>query len=202
MAQDSMGTILKWGLLAGGAYYLYQVFFNAPAAAAAPVTLSDLSAAVPPPPASPTQSTVTPATPPVSTGGAPPVPVPTLASRLAGAAYGDANLVNGQMNAWQWNYYLVNVLRLTPLSDAQFGVAFPTPASLLTPDQFAAAFQAAGGLSGLGRVTIPVPIPVMSGGRRVIAWASRDLAGSGSPRAALFPAAHPFTVRARALPRA
>lgn len=204
MADSGVGSVLKWGLIAGGAYYLYQALYGSGtvAAAAAPstpagtVTMPDLAAAAAGvPPAPPAPPVVAPA--PAASGAA-----SQLAAELNAAAAGDANLVNGQMSAWQWRYYFNNVLQRTPVSDALFTAAFPDPAALLTADRYAAALLGNGGLSGLGRVTIPVPVVFDSDtGRRVMVWAARDLASSADgPRAAVFSGASPLRLGPARLP--
>lgn len=188
------GSVLKWGLLAGAAWFLYENFKGsaAPVAASSPagsVSLTDL--------ASSSGAAATPA------ATAPAVNPSALIAQLQAAAAPDANLVNGQMSAWQWNYYL-NILRPPGVPGPQFAAAFPDAAQLITAAQFVGALGGqAGGLSGLGSVTIPVPVMVQSGGRPVVVWAARELPGSGAKnemRVALFPGAHPFGVRPRGLP--
>ena len=110
------GSVLKWGLLAGAAWFLYENFKGsaAPVAASSPagsVSLTDL--------ASSSGAAATPA------ATAPAVNPSALIAQLQAAAAPDANLVNGQMSAWQWNYYL-NILRPPGVPGPQFAAAFPS----------------------------------------------------------------------------
>jgi hypothetical protein len=193
MADSGLGSIVKWGLIAGVAYYLYETFMvpavAQPVASTVPlatgsITLPNLQSAL----------TINP-NPPLS----PDTGLTDWAAELNSAAAPDANLVNGKMSAWQWNYYL-NILRPAGVPAAQFGAAFPNAANLITAADFVAALKAQpGGLAGLGAPAVKIPVPVsmtLKNGKRAVVWAAPG--GDGTVK--VFGAAHPFTVGVRRLP--
>jgi hypothetical protein len=189
MADSGLGSIVKWGLIAGVAYYLYETFIVPAAtttvATAAPATGSITLPAL--------QTALAPTAVDPNTG------LTDWATELNTAAAGDANLVGGQMSAYQWNYYL-NILRPAGVPATQFAAAFPSPSNPITASAFVSALQSTpGGLSGLGASAVKIPVPVsitLKNGKRAVVWAAPG--GDGTVR--VFGAAHPFTVGARRLP--
>lgn len=165
---SSMGDILKYGLLAGGAYLVYQAYQSTVAPAAAGTT-----------PAAGTPAGTTPA------AGTPTyvyVP-PTPAQALAASAVGNAYLVNGQMTADQWSYLWTNALAKPPLDVGLFSTLFfpngrpsdPAKSPMMTAATFVDAIAAKGisgaygvaglkGLSGPGRAAmLPLPLFIIRG---------------------------------------
>lgn len=146
-----MADVLKWGLIAGGAYLLYAALSKptAPAAAAAGSA---------PAPA---------ATPPAST----PQTTTTLAQLLQTAAASDPNF-HGTYNADQWSYYYQRlpgrVAIPAPLFDSIFfpsgRPADPSQYPQYTASDYAAAVGARG-LSGPG-ARLPLPVPMVHVRRR------------------------------------
>ena len=188
MAQSSggIGEILKWGLILGGAYYLYQAYVNSQAtaaAAAAPVT--------PATPATTTTSTTAPTfslqslitaiqdslTTGASTSGttapvvAPPTaPAPVANESQTASAMIDAASGLNSLNVDQWNYYWGRLGGVV-LTAAQSN-AVATAAGGDNPmdvNAYISARGAAGldttlpGLSGLGAVPLPVPLAFIYG---------------------------------------
>jgi hypothetical protein len=163
MASGGMGDILKYGLLAGAGYLIYQNFFATPAAATtapAPAAGGGTPPAPPAPPAPP---------PPVPPGYTY-VP-PTLAAALAGAnSSGSASL-----NADQWAYYWNNGLKKPAIDPGVFTALFfpsgrpadPSQAPQMTAAQFVAALGSKG-VSGLGAVVIRPPLVVRRGGKLLV----------------------------------
>jgi hypothetical protein len=203
MAESALSSILKYGLLAGGAYYLYNAFLapaapvvlGAPATATGSLSLNDLQTAL-------SNTAATPA---------PPVPAPppsasqsAIKSLILAKSAGDpAIAADGTAAIDVWNFY--RNLVATPLTQAQMDQSFPalTPTDRgqpITIDQYLAQVAAATGISGLGALSVPVPIVVRTAdGRRVMVWAARDLPGGD---VAVFGAAHPFRLKGRPLPAA
>lgn len=141
---SGMGDILKYGLLAGAAYLIYQQFFATPAAA------PGATGGTPPP--------APPAAPPYTY-----VP-PTLAVQLANSnSSGNANL-----NADQWAYYWNNTLSKAAIDPTVFTSLFfpngrpsnPSQSPTMTAAQFVAALGSKG-VSGLGAVVLRPPVLVM-----------------------------------------
>ena len=182
-SSGGMGEILKWGLIIGGAYYLYQAYISsqtaaapaAPAAGAAPPATSTTA------PTFSLQNLITAiqdslnsggpssgATAPAGSNPTPPAPVANegqTASALIDAA-GGAN----SFNVDQWNYYW-GQLGGTVLTPAQ-SAAVATAAGGDNPmdvNAYLAARGTAGlpitlpGLSGLGAVPLPVPLTFIYG---------------------------------------
>jgi hypothetical protein len=204
MARDSgggVGSVLKWGLLIGGGYFAYRAITSAAStsgsgATAPSLSLADLVAAIKGAQSSPAPAGTTPAA-----AVKPTEPAPAqMITALKAAAAGNSFLVAGKMNQDQWNYYR-NQLWPPDLSGAQLSAAFPNGPEQLTAEDFVGRLQSVGlaGL-GLGRVTVPVPVLVRTPAGPVVVWAARDLPGSGAPRVAVFPAAHPFGFGPRPLP--
>lgn len=182
-----MGEILKWGLIIGGAYYLYQAYVNSQAAAVAAAPAAGSTTAS----ATTTSSTTAPtfslqnlitaiqdslnsgAAPsgtaaPVGAPSAPPAPVANegqTASALIDAA-GGAN----SFNVDQWNYYWGQLggTVLTPTQSAAVATAAGGD-NPMDVDAYLSARAAAGlpitlpGLSGLGAVPLPVPLTFIYG---------------------------------------
>ena len=103
-----------------------------------------------------------------------------LKNQILAAAAGDPNFATGTGSAWQWNFYR-NYVGATPLTDAQFGAAFPNAAAPITIDQFFAQIQ---GAMGVGNIvpTQSVPnVPSMSfqGGGGRAAFGSRGKNSGG-----------------------
>jgi len=164
MAQSSgFGEIVKWGAIIFGGYYLYNLFTSntavAPVAssttpATGTITTETLAAAAAAP------ATSTPATPAPAT--------PDMATQLQAAAASDTNMVNGQMNPDQWNYYR-NALFPPVLTGAQFDSAFPDRTVLMTAQGFVAALKGQG-LAGLGGRRMRVPVMLNTPRGRVQTW--------------------------------
>jgi len=189
-SSGGMGEILKWGLILGGAYYLYQAWVNSQAATAAAAAPAGTTTT---PPATTTTSTTAPTfslqnlitaiqdslnssggasssgtTAPAGAPPAPPAPVANegqTASALIDAAGG-----LNSFNVDQWNYYW-GQLGGTVLTPAQ-SAAVATAAGGDNPmdvDAYLSARGAAGlpitlpGLSGLGAVPLPVPLTFIYG---------------------------------------
>ena len=161
MAQqsDTMGTVLKWGLIGAAAYFVYQAWASsqassaaaapAPGTAPAPVTTSTLAtvAGGTAPPA--------PTTPVVAGTGSNPAAT-TTAQALVNAAGGET-----QLTADEWNYYWTQLSGVNQTADL-----FPAGnrAALMSVNDYIAARSAAGlpttisGFSGLGVVALRVPL--------------------------------------------
>lgn len=123
-----MGDILKYGLLAGGAYLLYNAFSSGAttAAATAPAAGSSGSSAPPPAPAGdPT----------------------TIAALKTWAATQPGYTGTYSSDVWHWAW--INVLKKTPVPDANFFAVFPGGTPPMTPEAFVTALKSQG-LSGLG----------------------------------------------------
>lgn len=111
---------------------------------------------------------------------------------------GNPALVNGMMNADQWNYFR-NRLHPPDLTPAQFGAAFSDPSAQRTAADFVAQLKTAGLAGvGLGSVTIPVPVLVNQNGRRTVLWATRTLENSSDIVRSYVPRGHPFVTNKRA----
>jgi hypothetical protein len=180
MAKESgfgVGDLLKWGLLAGAAYYVYETFFATPAAAApgtvsttsGPVNLSDLVAAI-------QKQLGTSATPPVTSTTTPPAPATaalttdsqsTQQSKLLAAAGVPATQL---YTVSQWNYEFNQVYGHDPGTLGDDGSPMLIGAYLNLIHS-----------KGLGAVRISVPMLLRVDGRRpVLAWASQSMAGDGT----------------------
>lgn len=203
MAQQGggVGTILKYGLLAGGAYFAYRAFTGAsaatPATAAAPaagsLSLTDLVNAIKQAQTSPAPAGTTPAA-SVPANARAPLSVQEL---LTAAGKSATDTLNGH----EWNYYR-NQLRPPALTGDELQSAIGDASQEMTAADFYAGLQKVGlGSVGLGAVHIPVPVTVVTpDGKRVVVWAARDLPGSGPSRVAVFAGASPFRVGAPSLP--
>jgi len=215
--QGGMGSVLKWGLIAGGAYLLYRNFTGTGGG----FSLSDLvsaasvaPAALPAQPAAPAASGVRATAPAAPQTQNPPAQqfvyqshnqtpaAASLAAELTAAAAGDAFLVNGAFNADHWAFYY-NLIR-TALTPTQFGAAFPGMTDTdrgpdITAGEFVARLQAAGlaglDVKGLGALddSMYVCVPVRSLAKRgpVVVWPTRRLDASGA-RAIPFPHRFPW----------
>ena len=194
MAKDGLdlGSLVKWGLLLGGGYYLYQTYVSSSSStttspsSTGSLSLADLTTAIKNALAgsgSPSSST---APPPAAPTG------PTTITALRAAIQKPAGLTDQSINNGYslsmdgWNFYRNNV-QPPALTAEQFGqVVAALPAgvdrSLVTVDQFLAALKASGvvsGLSGLGAVSIAVPMLVNVNGRRGVVWASHNVGSAG-----------------------
>jgi hypothetical protein len=135
MAND----LIKYALLAGGAYLIYQEFFSTPAAATTTTPPAD--------------GTTTP--PPASTTTPPPYQYnpPTLVQQLQNAAGAGVTV----LNADQWQYYWMNTLKKPQVDQTSFDALFfpqgrpsdPAQNPTMTANQFVAAL-ATKGISGYG----------------------------------------------------
>jgi len=152
MAKDNtFGEIIKWVLIGGAAYFLYNAWASSQTAAAA------VAPAPTPTPAGTTTSGVTTTTPTVVAGtGSNPAPATTTAQGLTNAAGGQT-----QLTADQWNYYWGQVSGVPQTTDL-----FPAGNrdALMSVDAYLAARTAAGlsatlsGFSGLGALPLPIPL--------------------------------------------
>ena len=127
-----MGDILKYGLLAVGGYLLYNAFTSGSTAAAAPSPAAAGSSGSAPPPA-PAASSVPSAT--------------TVAALKTWAASQPGYTGTYSSDVWHWAW--INVLKKTPVPDANFFAVFPGGTPPMTAEAFVAALQSQG-LSGLG----------------------------------------------------
>lgn len=156
-----MDKLIKYGLMAGAAYYLYVNFFSGAAAVARSTGL-------------------TPA-PPVPTG--PPAPVVSspgtwtvaaAASALDKATQNNAFKVGGKMGADQWKFFYNNLAgapNVDPVYDSIFfpngRPADPSLYTQMTATEFMQALKSGGvGLSGLGRtfpahITLPAAAAIL-----------------------------------------
>jgi hypothetical protein len=164
-----MGDFIKYGLLAVGGYLLYNAFTSGSTAAAAPSPAAG------------------------STGSAPPAAAPAATSSSAATvaalktwAAGQPGY-NGTLTSDQWHYAWINVLKKTPVPDANFFAVFPGGTPPMTADAFVAALQSQG-LSGLGR-GIPLRITAPAAAAVARARALRNagvrnyqMAGTPMPR--------------------
>jgi hypothetical protein len=155
MASDGMGNIVKIGLLAGGAYLIWQEFFSTPAAAAAPAAGTPAAPAAPPYQYNP----------------------PSVVQQLQNAAGAGVTVENAD----QWAFYWTNTLKKTAIDPTVFAALFfpsgrPADASqnpTMTADQFVAALATKGvsgyrGMGGLGAGTarpLWLPVILQPGGR-------------------------------------
>lgn len=153
------GGILKWGLIAGGAYLLYRSYSSsaaaapAPSSSTAPFSFQDLVNAVkgsiapttgaPPTAAAPAAAVLVPGS---AAAAGVPDSIATQKSKLLTAAGGVTNLT-----ASQWNYYWGQVYN-APQTQTFLG----DDGSPMTVDAYMALRQAKG-FSGLGAVQVPVP---------------------------------------------
>lgn len=134
--------LLMVGLLAGGGYLLYRMFFGTSAAVAA----SEVA------PATPAASSPTPATP---AQPAPAVSLDAMYQQLKDASAGNTFFTGDgdsrTASADAWNYYLATVASVTPPDP---GPLFPTNRDAVTAAQYWAVMapwvKNAKGLSGLG----------------------------------------------------
>jgi len=132
-----MGDILKYGLLAVGGYLLYNAYVSSSTtAAAAPAAAGSGPAPAPPAP--------TPAPAPAASSTAAANDVAALKTWAASQPG-----YTGTMTSDQWHYGWINVLKKTPVPDANFFAVFPGGTPPMTADAFVAALQTQG-LSGLG----------------------------------------------------
>lgn len=198
--QGGLGSILKYGLIAGGVYFAYRAISGAASTsatasspAAGSLSLSDLVAAIKQAQTSPAPAGTT-----ATTAAAPAVRAPlTLQELLTAAGKSATDTLNGH----EWNYYR-NQLRPPDLTGAELQSAIGDASQEMTGADFMAGLQKVGlsGL-GLGAVHIPVPVQVRTpDGRLVVVWAARDLPGSGPSRVAVFPGRVPFRFGAPSLP--
>ena len=156
MAKDNtFGEVIKWVLIGGAAYFIYNAWASSQATAA-------VAPAVSPTPLVGTTTTttsagVTTSTPTVVTGtGTNPAPATTTAQGLTNAAGGQT-----QLTADEWNYYWGQVSGVPQTTDL-----FPAGNrdALMSVDAYLAARSAAGlsptltGFSGLGAISLPVPL--------------------------------------------
>ena len=78
-----------------------------------------------------------------------------MASSLFAHAQGDAALVNGKMNGWQWDWHVVNQMGGTAVSGWDSATA-GQQMDVCTYMGYRAQYNANTGLSGLGRMNIPM----------------------------------------------
>jgi hypothetical protein len=84
-----------------------------------------------------------------------------MATALAQMTATDPNFVNGQGNVWQWDYYVVNKMNGTQIATA---VAAATGSNNADSQLYSACdyvalraqYSAATGLSGVGRINVPL----------------------------------------------
>jgi hypothetical protein len=136
--------LLMVGLLAGGGYLLYRMFFGTSASVASGEVVSATPAAPTPVPTAATPQTA-----------APPVTLDTIYTALKAASAGDTYFTGDgdsrTSDADHWNYYLGQVAGVTPPDP---GPLFPTNRDSVTAAQYWAVMapwvKNAKGLSGLG----------------------------------------------------
>lgn len=187
-SSGGMGEILKWGLIIGGAYYLYQAYVNSQAAsavAAAPVTgaVTPVATTTTTATTAPTfslQNLITAIQDSLNSGGgavttapvgAPPaLPAPVANESQTASALIDAAGGLNSFNVDQWNYYWGQLggTVLTPTQSAAVATAAGGD-NPMDVDAYISARGAAGlpitlpGLSGLGAVPLPVPLTFIYG---------------------------------------
>jgi hypothetical protein len=96
---DTVGTLVKWGLIGGAVYLAYEYFFAAPVTAA-PVTTTAL---LPPPAVTPPPATPPAAPPPTSSYDT----AAALFTRITALAQAD-NVTQASQSPDAWNVYFVN----------------------------------------------------------------------------------------------
>jgi hypothetical protein len=160
MAKEStFGEIIKWVLIGGAAYFIYNAWASSQSTAAVPPAVSPTPVGTTTGTTTTTTSTgVTTSTPTtvVSGTGTNPAPATTTAQGLTQAAGGQT-----QLTADEWNYYWGQVSGVPQTTDL-----FPAGNrdALMSVDAYLAARSAAGlsptltGFSGLGAIALPVPL--------------------------------------------
>jgi hypothetical protein len=177
-----MGSVVKWALLLGGAYWIYEAWQGSQGAY--PGLLTPGTPAILPPANTTTTVTVTPPAPPV-------VSAPTLSairSQLQALADGDlaANPTQGGLDADQWVYYYQQIRGVTVpgstvaaiLQNLGLPVSGSARQTIISLDQFISAASSAGlagyGGRGFGAVpiitlrnrgrvfTLPLPLPAIA----------------------------------------
>lgn len=173
--------LMKWGLIAGGAYLAYWYVNNhGPNGPVFDATGNKISLSywdgwfgTAPQPATVTQMPVQtqttlpqqsiPQTAPVVTAG------PDIRTLIATQSAGDANMASGTASAWQWNYYYKQ--NTVPLTDVQFNAAFPDPAQPITLDGFLAHIHGIGLSGQVDTLAVPqVPSMSFGGGQLASMW--------------------------------
>jgi|SRR5579871_1102551 len=157
------GDILKFGLIAGGAWLLYEMFFSTPAPAAASTSSTGS-----------TGSSSTSGTSSTSSSSAAVTVNPTTVAALQAAAATQPTMSGGMGTADQFSYLWTNNLGKPAISGTTFdAIFFPNgrPANtaqypLYTAQQFVQALATAGlsGYKGLGFVTMPLPLMLLRTG--------------------------------------
>ena len=151
MASSGIGDLLKYGLLAGGAYLAWKAYSGGTVAATAPST--------------------TPTSTGTSTAPTYAYVPPTVTQALAAAAVGNAYFVNGQMNADQWSYLWTNSLNKPALDPTLFSNLFfpggrpsnPANNPMMTADTFVQALATKGISGPPGSARVPVPFLLIRG---------------------------------------
>lgn len=108
---DTMGEVIKWGLIFGGGYLAYE-YFIAPMLATSATPVTPATAATNVTPATPVNIPATPATPPVTGGHDSSGALSTLATKVYAAAGSPATLT-----ADQWNYFWSQVSGVPQTTD-------------------------------------------------------------------------------------
>jgi hypothetical protein len=160
MASNSGGSIIKIGLLAGGAYLIWKEFFSSSTPAVTQPGAPPAGGDTPPPPPPPYQYTP-----------------PSTVQALQNAAGAGVTV----LNADQWAYYWTNTLKKTAIPDDAFSALFfpsgrpsdPAQNPTMNANQFVAALATKGisGYRGVGSLAAGVaqplwlPVILQPGGR-------------------------------------